>query len=492
MIGSWFRTLLKGKVVFSFPELSRLLGVPIERPHYYIHVTGASIDTRSIQPGDLFIALKGSGRDGHTFLEEAFRKGASGALLRREVLDSNPDRFSNPTVPFQNLLAVQDPEQALTDIAKWQRSRFDLKVIGITGSVGKTSTKEFLQYVLRQKYPVLANAGNFNNHLGLPLTLLRLTPGDRFCVAELGANHAGEIRYLADILKPTCGMITQVSPAHLEGFGSLEGIYQAKLELFESLPAGASAIFPEEDSILKDRAAALGLQCIRVGASKQADYQISKVEVKNGWVRFAVNGRRFRFPGIAGFLARNAALAIAAAETQGLNLKAIPQAWRSLSLPGGRFQEKILGEGIRIIDDGYNANPASFEKSLETLAALEARGKKILVFADMLELGSEERRYHEELGKKIAQWGFDDVAAYGERTKASIEVLRRESQNLSAEHFDSVEELAGWLKDRIHPGDVLLFKASRGMKVEEAIRLLEEKYLSHRRIEPSEEAATNV
>ena len=461
--------------MFSFPDASRHLGASLEFSNPSCYATGASIDTRTIEPGDLFIAIRGMRTDGHEYLEEAFRKGASGALVDQAVVHSQSDRFLNDAAKlFQNLLLVPDTQKSLADLALWYRLRLGPVCIGITGSVGKTSTKEFLRYLLSQKYPVLANRGNFNNHLGLPLTLLRLQSADRFCVAELGANHRGEIRDLACLLKPSAGMITQISPAHLEGFGSLEAVYEAKLELLESLKPGSVAVLPASDRVLTEKARQMDLKVVRVGDSDEAEFCVSDIRVKKSFVHFKLNRqRKYAFPGIGGFLAYNAAMAIAMAESLGMPPEDIPKVWRALELPEGRFQEHRLKNGVCLINDAYNASPVSFERALNAFHALEVSGKKIVVFADMLELGAEERQYHEALGRSLARYGFDYVAAYGGRACLSIDALHSENPALGADHFQSPEEVVHALRERIGAGDAVLFKASRGMKMEKVLDLLQ-------------------
>lgn len=436
--------------------------------------TGASVDSRSLRAGDLFVALRGLRADGHDFLKEAFQRGASGAVLSEDYFRDHRNLFS-PGGLYRNLLPVPGPARGFADLARWYRLRYDLHTIGITGSVGKTSTKEFLSYLLRCEAPVLANEGNLNNHLGLPLTLFRLKPSHRYCVAELGANHGGEIRFLADLLRPSAAIITQVSPAHLEGFGDLEGVYHAKCELLEALPRGSKAVLPSEDRILVSRAKALGLEVITVGEAADADCRISEVEVLKSSVRFRIRGkRRFRFPGWAAFLARNAAMAVAMAESLGISLEGMPEFWGDLRLPEGRFQACELSSGVRVIYDGYNANPFSFEKALEAFHALPLAAKRILIFSDMLELGPDEGRYHEALGLKIAQFPLDYVAAYGPRSRKAIEAARSVNPRLQAEHFESPSEIVQALRPLLRAEDAILLKASRGMKIEQVLRLLEE------------------
>lgn len=446
-----------------------------------IHIRGASIDSRTLEPGNLFVALKGQKDDGHRYLAAAFLKGASSALLEKAFFDSHKEAlFKNPGT-YHNLLPVEEPLAAFSKMAAWFRRAASVKAVGITGSAGKTTTKEFLHYLLKHEAPVLANQGNFNNHLGLPLTLFRLQPSHRFCIAELGANHKGEIASLASILKPDAAIITQVAPAHLEGFGSLEEVYRAKCELMEALPKGAPVIFPDDDSKLAARARELALGVILVGESEAADYRISKVKLKEGWVHFTLNEKwKFKFPGLAAFLARNAAMAVAAAEALGCSRDAMPKSWKGIPWPKGRFQEKILPQDIRVIDDSYNANPSSFCKALEAFHALEGTARKLVVFGDMLELGPEEIEYHEALGRDLARYSFDKVLGYGRLAERSVEAYRREKGwdplQEGASHFEKQEELADYVVQQIQAGDRVLLKASRGMKMEKILEVLEQKF----------------
>ena len=460
--------------MFSYREAARLLNVEIFLPHLSHQPTGVSMDSRSLKSGDLFVALPGQRADGHDYLERAFFKGASGALVRKKYLESHLDFEKRARGKLFNLLPVEDPAAAMSALANWHRQRFNVKAIGITGSVGKTTTKEFLHFLLRQENSVLANQGNFNNHLGLPLTLLRLQPEDRYCVAELGASHRGEIRHLANLLKPEAAILTQISPAHLEGFGTLEDVYEGKLELFDALPEGAPAVIPDDDLHLIRKAKRRNLKWVRVGSSQDADYRISDLYVESGRVFFTLQGsRRFSFRSLAPFLARNAAMAIAMAHLMGVPFERMPEAWEGLELPGGRFQQRILKNGVRLIDDGYNASPASFEKALEAFEDLEGMGRKILVFSDMLELGPEEIKYHESLGRKIGLLHFDCVLAYGRCSFSAIEVLRRDYDHPCAYHFEVASHVADYLHGFLMRDDLVLLKASRGMHIEQVGKALD-------------------
>ena len=456
--------------MFSYPEASRLLRVSPEFQDLSLTVRSLSIDTRTLNPGDLFVAFKGEKCDGHDFLATAFEKGASGALIdlrQKEAIFAN---FRTTKVPIHNLIPVPDPQAAMTTLAAEYRKTLPVKVIGVTGSVGKTTAKEFLFYLLRRKYSVLATAGNLNNHLGVPIMLSRLELSHQYCVMEMGASHPGEIRALAEVAVPSGGILTPIGPAHLEGFGSLENVYNAKLELADFLRKDDPLVVLESDARLLEKIGQNGRKAITVGYSERAEYRIADVKAESGEVSFSLNGKgRFSFPGQASFLVLNAGLAIAMARSLGLAWEEIPRKWEDVGFASGRFRETILSNGVRVIDDSYNANPVSFGNALVAFQSLPSAGKRIVVFADMLELGAEEERFHSELGEKIAVSGVDVALAYGKRARASIEALECSKTGCIAKHFkDSFETLAA-LKEVLRPGDVVLFKGSRSMHVEKVL-----------------------
>jgi UDP-N-acetylmuramoyl-tripeptide--D-alanyl-D-alanine ligase len=456
--------------VFSYLEASRLLRVSPEFQDLSLTVRSLSIDTRTLNPGDLFVAFKGEQCDGHDFLATAFEKGASGVLIDLRRKEAALANLRTAKVPVHNLIPVSDPQGAMTVLASEYRKTLPVKVIGVTGSVGKTTTKEFLFYLLRRKYSTLATVGNLNNHLGVPIMLSRLEPSHQYCVMEMGASHPGEIRALAAIAAPSGGILTPIGPAHLEGFGSLENIYNTKLELADSLQKEDPLVVLESDGLLLEKIGQRGRKAITVGYSERSEYRIADVRAEGGEVSFLLNGKgRFSFPGQASFLVLNAGLAIAMARSLGLAWEEIPLRWEDVGFASGRFRETILPSGVRVIDDSYNANPVSFGNALAAFQLLPGSGKKIVVFADMLELGAEEERFHAELGEKIAISGVDVALAYGKRTRASIVALERSKKNCIAKHFqDGVEVLAA-LKELLRPGDVVLFKGSRSMHVEKVL-----------------------
>jgi len=436
--------------------------------------TGASIDTRTLKPGEVFFALRGENQDGHDYLWDAFRKGATGAVVRKDFFRKERERLFRERALFHNLILGADPEEALARLSGYYRKGFSAVGVAVTGSVGKTSTKEFLAFLLGQKYPVLSSSGNLNNHLGLPLTLFKLKPEHPYCVAELGANHGGEIRRLSALLAPRVGIITGVSPAHLEGFGSLEGVYRAKLELADFLQSVKGIlILPDQDPELLRRAKKRKLTILLFGKRADSDFRLTGLQVDEGWVQFEVNDRwDFRFPGHAAFQAENALAGIAASFACGLSPSDLPAVWKEVKLPRGRFEILRERDGTLFVNDCYNANPYSFQKALETFEGLEGRGRKILVLGDMLELGSEARAYHRALGEWIQERGFQALFAIGDCVRETALVCEERGNPPLTLHFEDKEMLTHFLGNFLKPEDQVLFKASRAMKLEEVLSVL--------------------
>ena len=459
---------------WNFETASRILKAKLVLSDPQKKWSGASIDTRTLKTGEVFFALKGKNRDGHEHLWDAFQKGASGAVIRNDFFRDAREKLFRERTLFHNLIPVPDPEETLSVLSGHFRNLFSAGGVAVTGSVGKTSTKEFLAFLLAQKYPVLCSRGNLNNHLGVPLTLFELQPEHLYCVAEFGANHRGEIRRLASLLKPQVGVITGVSPAHLEGVGSLEGIYEAKLELADSLVKGkGTLVLPDEDSVLLERAKKRKLPILLFGKSRGADFSLTGSKVQDGWVEIEVNGRwEFRFPGFAPFQAENALAALATAFACGISPKELPTVWKDVRPPSGRFEVLTPREGIVFVNDCYNANPYSFEKSLDAFEKLERKGRKILVVGDMLELGPESQGYHRTLGMQIAGKNFQVLLAFGDWIRETVLACEEAGNPPLALHFEDKEMLAHFLGNFIRSGDQVLFKASRGMKLEEVIRSL--------------------
>jgi len=421
------------------------------------------------------VALKGHFQDGHDFLTQAFDGQASAALVREDYCESNRDRIHSTDGVYRNLIPVNDVEHSLCQLARWRRQVFQKPVIGITGSVGKTSTKEMLGYLLTKRWNGLIGKGNFNNELGLPINLIGLDSDHDFCLTELGASKPGDIRYLSDILKPSYAMITQISEAHLEGFGSIEAVYSTKLELAEALPTGGICVLPDFDRVLIEKAARLDRKFILVGSTEGAHYRVSGVRQEKNNVIFNLAGRQtYRIPAGAPFFAQNAAMAAALADQLGFALEKQPPVWEDFNLPAGRFECRRAGEGITLIYDGYNASPESFRRSIEGFRQMNIEGRKLVLFADMLELGTEKDRLHREIGKMLSEADFDLVGAYGVSALRALEEVCRGSHRGMVKSFESPEEAGDFFASELKLGDALLLKASRSMRIDKALKIIEE------------------
>ncbi|MFZ5801747.1 MAG: UDP-N-acetylmuramoyl-tripeptide--D-alanyl-D-alanine ligase [Candidatus Omnitrophota bacterium] len=457
--------------MFSFRDASAALGVPLQLDNPQSHACGASLDSRKIRPGELFVALPGVRTDGHIYLGAAFQNGASGALILDSYWVEHREKWVAEPRSIFNLLPVPHVEVGLQRLADWNRSRFCGILVAVTGSVGKTTTKEFIHYLLGQKLKGRASSGNLNNHLGVPLTLLGIDPEDGYGVCELGANHPGEIRGLSQLARPTIAVITRIAPAHLEGFGSLAAIYKAKLEILEGMKAGDAVIVPDDDSKLIAKVRTGGFRPVKVGSAKGSDYRLQNVRASDGLVKFEVNGKDFSFDGHAAFLAQNAALAVAAAEVGGFPIADMPSHWVISAFPQGRFQLSRVGEWS-LIDDTYNASPRAFAAALKTFDEMKAGDRKVLVFSDMLELGKDSRAYHERLGEAIAETGVENIFAYGPQSRFALESLRGKRRAVNCRHFPDMEDLQNFLAGFLRAGDIILLKGSRGMRVDRVVDFL--------------------
>lgn len=458
--------------MFSIPEAARALGLDLEFPRQSAPAASIKIDSRQLQPGDFFCALKGEQTDGHLFLDQVFAAGASGALIDRSFFQANKTALSG----YFNLIPADSPAKALQQLAAWQRAQYKIPFIGITGSVGKTSTKEFLRYLLTElegENGVLANRGNFNNQLGLPITLSALTSGHRVCVAELGASEPDDIRELAGILKPDAAILTGVSACHLEGFGSLEQIYKTKLDLFRALPPDGTAVYFEGDAVIEKFRAEHTLRFCRTGFGSDAEKRLTDIRLTgDGWVEFCYDGRlRFAFPSHADFYVRNAGMALALLDCLGFDLSRLPERWEGFSLPDGRFSVKEV-QGIHVIFDGYNASPFSFREALKSFSALPKNGgRRFLVFSDMLELGTEAETFHRELGESIASSPLDFVTGYGKWAETVLAPVRNRYE-ICVHAARDAEDAGDFILQNARPGDWVLFKASRGMRIEKSLQKL--------------------
>jgi UDP-N-acetylmuramoyl-tripeptide--D-alanyl-D-alanine ligase len=421
-------------------------------------VTGWSVDSRTLQPGDLFFALRGPHHDGHQYATRVMSCGAAAAVVEQPIPGGGP------------FFQVPGTLQALQQLASWARQRWGGDVTGLTGSAGKTTTKETIAALLSVALPVGKTVGNFNNHVGVPLSILRLPDHARAAVLELGMNHAGEIRELAQIARPRIGVVTNVGYAHVENFAEgIEGIAAAKRELIESLPAGGIAVLNADDPRVAAMAAGHPGTVITYGIAQPADVRATGVQYSRDGVRFQVDGVAFHSPVLGRHSVLNILAALAVAQLYGLALHQLTAAVAQLAPPPMRGQ-LVDWQGLTLLDDCYNSNPDAARAMLDTLGDLPA-ARRIAVLGEMRELGPGSERLHREVGAYAAQAALDLIIGVRGDAAALVDEARR--YGARTEFFATPEEAGDFLAAGARPGDLILFKGSRGTQVERALQRLQ-------------------
>jgi UDP-N-acetylmuramoyl-tripeptide--D-alanyl-D-alanine ligase len=423
---------------------------------------GYSIDSRTLQPGELFFAVKGERMDGHEFVEQALGKGAVAAVVRKDRLPRYP--------VMTRLMAVDETLVALQTLAAAVRRLWAKPLIGVTGSVGKTTTKEAIAHLLSSRFRVLKSEGNFNNHFGLPLMLLKLEPGHEAAVIELGMSHTGEIAALARIAQPEIGVVTCVAPVHLEFFKSVAEIARAKFELIESLPAGATAVLNADDEYVSQFGRDFHGKVVTFGMRASAEVRAENIEPRGpaGSVFDIVAGscrETAVLPLVGTHNVYNALAAVAVALERGLTPSEAVAALATLTPADKRGQVLQLGN-ITVINDCYNSNPKALEAMVDALSAMPAK-RRIVVAGEMLELGPTGEELHRQCGRHIAEKRIDVLV--GVRGLAQHMVEAAKNAGTQAEFVASPEEAGQWLAREARDGDVILLKASRGVKLEKAL-----------------------
>jgi UDP-N-acetylmuramoyl-tripeptide--D-alanyl-D-alanine ligase len=432
---------------------------------------GVSTDSRKIKRGELFIPLKGNRFDGHSFIPQVLERGASGVMVRRG--------FSLREIPHQSnelfVIEVEDTLDALGNLAHFLRMKSPVKVVAITGSNGKTSTKEMSALVLRERYQVLKNEGNLNNLIGLPLTLLRLSPEDEVAVLEMGMNRTGEIKRLSEISRPNIGLITNIGPAHLEGLGSLSQVQKAKGELLETLTEDDYALVNYDDPLIKELAIQCKAQKISFGFHEGSDIRGRDISVlKDNRICFWLisKGEEIRvvIPAFGLHHVYNALAASAVGVTLGVDLEGIVEGLRGFRPLPGRSKLLKIGKGIRLIDETYNANPRSMDIALKTLSEKKGKGRGIVIMGDMHELGDSAPFWHREVGKWAGDLKIEYLVLMGRY--ANFVAEGAESAGLLKERIfigKSHEDVALHVKEILKKGDWVLIKGSRVMEMEKVL-----------------------
>lgn len=480
--------------MFSVNELLQATGGRLLKGKPVCTVPGLSIDSRTIRPGELFVALKGDRFDGHAFLPEAFKKGACGAIVdQRAGLDTD--------AVGEILIEVPDTLRALQEIACFHRRRFSIPVVAITGSNGKTTTKEMAAAILSRRMKVLKNEGNLNNHIGVPLTLLALSRRHQFALIEMGINHPGELTRLCEIARPNMGLITNIGPTHLEFLGNVEGVARAKGELLQVLKDEGCVAFLNSDDpftptlrlLTRGSVVTFGLdekagenpdvQAMNVTHHPQGSSFHLRLQRRAG-AGIETGSKKFRFKKkeivadevdiqltVTGrhnvYNAVGAAAIASVVEAGAAEIKAGLESFQPIQLRS----QLIEWRGMRILNDSYNANPASMRSALETLKLIRGSGRAIAVLGDMLELGKESAAAHREIGQRIGMLGLDYLLTVGELAGLiGQEAIQRGMPKDRVKICVRLDEAVAFLRGLIRGQDTVLVKGSRGMRMEKVVQ----------------------
>ncbi len=418
-----------------------------------------SIDSRTCEPGSVFFALRGETHDGHLYLKDVLQRGAAAAIVEQ----------ANGTALLQ--IAVKDSLEALTQAARYARSKSSYTSIGVTGSAGKTTTKDTIAQCLSVEFETGRNEGNLNNHIGLPLSLLRISDTAHAAVFEMGMNHAGEIRHLASIARPEIGVVTNIGHAHIENFESIEGIAAAKGELIDSLPASGIAVLNADDPRVAVLASHHSGEIITFGIDHDATLRAGDVELLPDGVRFRAAGVEFESAMTGRIAVSNILAAIAVSQAMGIAPQRLQDAVRTLAAGKMRGQRSVV-RGITILNDCYNSNPDAARAMLDVLQAQPAQ-RHIAVLGEMRELGQWAEPLHRSVGRYAAQCGISVLVGIRGAASHMIDEARMSGMAEGAAlFFDGPEEAGEMVRKIATPGDVVLFKGSRGTQVERALERL--------------------
>ncbi len=429
-------------------------------------VAGVSIDSRTLRIGEAFFAIRGHWRDGHDNVSEAAARGAC-CVVVHTMPDDPP--------PGMPLVLVDDTTMALGRLAARHRARFSIPLVAVTGSNGKTTTKELIAAVLARRFSLLKSEASFNNQWGLPLTLLRLTSEHEAAVVEIGTNQPGEIATLTALAAPTIGVVTTVAEVHTEFLGSLEGVREEKAALVRALPVSGVAVLNADDPRVLGMAADTPARVVTFGTTPNADVHVaSPVAEDSKTIGFTVehDGERaaVRFALVGRHNVINALAAAATGVALGLSLAEVAEGLAAARAVKGRCVWREAN-GVRILDDTYNANPVSVRAALETVTVRRGRGRLVVVLGDMLELGSVADEAHREVGRLVAALGADELVGVGPRARLAVEAARAAGLP-ETRHVLTFEDTVAHLLKRLAPDDVVLVKGSRGMRLERVVDAL--------------------
>lgn len=425
-----------------------------------LEIKNISKDTRTIKDNDIYIGIKGESFDGNNFYKDAFDKGAIACILDNIDVESIEDKYKDKTI-----VKVDNTICCIQDLARYKRQMLDIPVIAVTGSVGKTSTKDMIYSVLSTKYKVLKTIGNNNNHIGLPLTILRFNDED-IMLLEMGMNNRGEISLLTDIAKPTIGVITNVGTAHIGNLGSRENIMKAKLEIIEGL--SGPLIINNDNDIMHDNLDYIKSLCdvITIGIDNNSDYQGYDIHDN----RFVLDKFEFESPINTKAFIYNSIMAYVVGKLCNVNVLDIKKGISNLNLSSNRLEYKEYKEGIVLIDDTYNASLDSIKSSLEILRK-EKCIRRIAVIGDVLELGDYTKEIHRQIGMELLNSNLDFIVTIGTSTKYSDKYLEENGYN-NRVHFDKESDSYDFIDSLLEKGDTVLFKGSHGVNLKNIVTYL--------------------
>jgi len=448
---------------FTVREILEATGGKLVQGNPRARIAGISTDTRTIKGRELFVAIKGNNFNGHDFIPSAIKKSSAALVV------SEKRKFYYPKESV--VILVKDTTHAFGDIARFHRLKFKIPVIAITGSNGKTTAKEMIAEVISKKLKVLKSEGTQNNHIGVPLTLLRLNSKHKVAILELGTNHPGEIKYLSRIALPTIAVITNIGPAHLEFFKTPQTVFKEKSSLLQGLKKPAYAILNNDDSYLS-KIKGKGLKIISFGIRNKSDFMAGNISKKEDRIVFLVNHKnRFYLNTPSLQNVYNALAAIACARIFKMDFASIRKPLSKFRFPEGRLTIKKV-RNVKIIDDTYNANPASLRSAVEVLASYDSQ-RKILVCADMKELGDKAKDLHFSMGRYIADCGIDALITVGKLARYISEGARESGMPGNKIYpLSSTTEASDKLLQIVRPFDIVLIKGSRAMAMEKIIEKL--------------------
>jgi len=448
----------------SIAQLANMLGIKWQG-NTETMVTGVTIDSRKIEKGNLFVPFKGEHTDGHVYVEQALKNGAAVALWQKDV-PNPPDNAE--------LLIVDDTLEALQKIASSYLQEVKPKVIGITGSNGKTTTKDITEALLSTKYKVHKTSGNFNNHLGLPLTILGMDEDTEIAVLEMGMSSRGEIELLSKLAKPDVAIITNIGESHLLDLGSREEIAAAKLEIMAGLKEDGMLIFHGDEPLLKDKLMNKGHRMESFGRDHSNTIHPLEIQMHESKTVFLTNlyPEKLTLPILGNHNVMNAMAAILTAKEFGVDFDSIQQGLLNLKVTNMRMELINGNNGVKVINDAYNASPTSMNAAIQLVSELKGFNHKYLVLGDMLELGKDEVAFHQEIGAAIPVNQIAGLFTYGELGEQIAEGAKTVLNAEQIFSFKEKEQLIDKLKEMVSENDLVLVKASRGMRLEEVVNSL--------------------